>query len=105
VNSKPFIIAVCFGASLAFAMPIGYQTNLLIYGPGRYRLIDFFKVLGRTIITSGTVFLVLIALLVMGGVLLRDFALALLIGLVIGSYSSIFVASAIVWENRGSNDI
>ncbi len=38
------------------------------------------EVLSRTIITSGTVFLVLIALLAMGGVLLHDFALALLIG-------------------------
>jgi SecD/SecF fusion protein len=58
------------------------------------------EVLSRTIITSGTVFMVLAALLVMGGVLLRDFALALLIGVVVGTYSSVFVASPIVylWE-------
>ena len=54
------------------------------------------EVLGRTIITSGTVILVLIALLVMGGALLHDFALALLIGVVVGTYSSIFVASPIL---------
>jgi SecD/SecF fusion protein len=55
------------------------------------------EVLSRTIITSGTVFLVLVALLLMGGVLLHDFALALLIGVVVGTYSSIFVASPIVY--------
>jgi SecD/SecF fusion protein len=54
------------------------------------------EVLSRTIITSSTVFMVLIALLLMGGVLLRDFALALLIGVVVGTYSSVFVASPIV---------
>lgn len=56
--------------------------------------------LSRTIITSGTVFLVLIALLAMGGALLHDFALALLFGVVVGTYSSVFVASPIVyiWE-------
>jgi SecD/SecF fusion protein len=55
------------------------------------------QVLSRTVITSGTVLLVLIALLLMGGVILHDFALALLIGVVIGTYSSIFVASPIVY--------
>jgi SecD/SecF fusion protein len=54
------------------------------------------EVLSRTIITSSTVFMVLIALFLMGGVLLHDFALALLIGVVVGTYSSIFVASPIV---------
>ncbi len=58
------------------------------------------EVLSRTVVTSGTVLLVLLALLVLGGILLRDFALALLIGVVVGTYSSIFVASPIVfvWE-------
>jgi preprotein translocase SecF subunit len=55
------------------------------------------EVLSRTIITSGTVFMVLIALYLMGGVLLHDFALALLIGVIVGTYSSIFVASPIVY--------
>ncbi|MFO7557767.1 MAG: SLC13 family permease [Desulfobacterales bacterium] len=43
VNPKPFIIGVCFGASACFATPIGYQTNLLVYGPGGYRFSDYLK--------------------------------------------------------------
>jgi SecD/SecF fusion protein len=60
------------------------------------------EVLSRTIITSGTVLMVLVALLLMGGILLRDFALALTIGVVVGTYSSIFVASPLVyiWPTR-----
>ena len=55
------------------------------------------EVLSRTVITSGTVFMVVLALLLVGGVLLRDFALALMIGVIVGTYSSIFVASPIVY--------
>ena len=43
VNPKPFIVGVCFGASACFASPIGYQTNLLVYGPGNYRFSDYLK--------------------------------------------------------------
>jgi di/tricarboxylate transporter len=43
VNPKSFIVAVCIGASACFATPIGYQTNLLVYGPGGYRFSDYFK--------------------------------------------------------------
>lgn len=52
--------------------------------------------LSRTIITSLTVVLVLIALLLFGGPVIHDFALALFCGVVVGTYSSIFVASPIV---------
>ncbi len=43
-NPRPFIIAICMAASLAFLTPIGYQTNLMVMGPGGYRPSDFFKV-------------------------------------------------------------
>ncbi len=55
------------------------------------------EVLSRTIITSITVIMVLAALLLTGGILIRDFALALTIGVVVGTYSSVFVASPIVY--------
>ena len=42
-DPRPFIIGICFGASACFATPIGYQTNLLVYGPGRYRFSDYIK--------------------------------------------------------------
>ncbi len=41
VDPRPFIMAVCFGASACYATPIGYQTNLLVYGPGGYRFSDY----------------------------------------------------------------
>jgi di/tricarboxylate transporter len=43
VDPRPFIIGVCFGASACFASPLGYQTNLLVYGPGSYRFTDYLK--------------------------------------------------------------
>ena len=60
------------------------------------------ETLSRTIITSGTIFLVLIVLLIFGGEVNRGFAFALTIGIVTGTYSSIYIASAIVveWANR-----
>jgi len=60
------------------------------------------ETLSRTIITSGTVFLVLVVLVFFGGEVIRGFAFALLIGIVTGTYSSIYIASAIVveWAER-----
>jgi di/tricarboxylate transporter len=40
-DPKPFIIGVIFGASACYATPIGYKTNLLVYGPGAYRFKDY----------------------------------------------------------------
>jgi preprotein translocase subunit SecF len=58
------------------------------------------EVLSRTLVTGITVLLVLLALFFFGGEVLHDFSLALLIGLIIGTYSSILVASPIVYEWR-----
>jgi preprotein translocase subunit SecF len=52
------------------------------------------QTLSRTLMTSGTTLLVVIALFFLGGEIIHGFALALLVGIVIGTYSSIYVASA-----------
>ncbi len=58
--------------------------------------------LNRTVLTSGTTMLVVLSLIFLGGEVIRDFAIALLIGIIVGTYSSAFVASPIVveWHNR-----
>lgn len=43
-DPRPFVVAVMFSATLAFATPVGYQTNMMVYGPGGYRFSDFTKV-------------------------------------------------------------
>jgi preprotein translocase SecF subunit len=64
------------------------------------------ETLSRTLLTSGCTLLSVLALFLFGGAVLRDFAFAILIGIVVGTYSSIFIASPIVlwWSgHRGTN--
>jgi preprotein translocase subunit SecF len=59
--------------------------------------------LSRTIITSGTILIVLLVLLFLGGEVTRGFAFALTIGIITGTYSSIYIASAVVLDTRLRN--
>jgi di/tricarboxylate transporter len=43
VDYMPFIITIMIGASASFASPLGYQTNLMVYGPGGYRFTDYLR--------------------------------------------------------------
>ena len=65
------------------------------------------EVLSRTVITSLTVVLVLVPLVIFGGEVLHDFSLALLMGVVVGTYSSVFVASPVlvVWHVKAGGKL
>ena len=96
---------------------VGYSVNdkIVVYDRiretlGRFRKTAFKDIinlsinetLSRTILTGTTTIIVLIVLLLFGGPVIHDFAFALLIGIITGTYSSIFVASPILllWENK-----
>jgi len=64
------------------------------------------ETLSRTVLTSGTTLVVVIALFFLGGEVIHDFAFALLVGIAVGTYSSIFIASPVValWDRLGPKD-
>jgi SecD/SecF fusion protein len=64
------------------------------------------QTLSRTLITSGTVFLSTMALYLFGGGAINDFAFAFLVGIITGTYSSIYIASALVlWWHKGEKPV
>lgn len=63
VDPKPFIIGICFGASACFATPMGYQTNLMVLGPGGYSFKDYLRLgipLNIFVILAGMAFIPLV---------------------------------------------
>lgn len=60
VDPRPFMIALMLAASASFMTPIGYQTNMMVYGPGGYRFLDFMRIGGPLNVLLGIVAIVLI---------------------------------------------
>ncbi|NMG76354.1 SLC13 family permease [Aromatoleum diolicum] len=60
VDPMPFVMAVAYGASAGFLVPFGYQTHLMVMSPGRYRVLDFFKIGLPVSLTYSAVVLLLV---------------------------------------------
>ena len=116
IMDKEFTLALVAGLLTV----IGYSVNdtIIIYDRIRENMkksgklgikevvnVGVNQTLTRTILTSFTVFLVLIPLLIFGGSVIHDFAFTLIVGAIVGTYSSIFIASAFVvyWKERKSS--
>ena len=114
-GTVPFSLQIDQTIIAAFLTIVGYSINDTVVVFDRIReYSNLFKTetysklvnrsinntLSRTIITSGTTLLVVTVLFIFGGEVLRGFAFALLLGIGIGTYSSIFVASPVVVELR-----
>ena len=95
----------------AFLTIVGYSLNdtIIVFDRIRENMKKYLKTkfpdiinrsvnetLSRTILTSGTTFFVVLALFLFGGGVIHDFALAMLIGIIVGTYSSIYIASPLV---------
>jgi len=101
----------------AFLTIIGYSLNdtIVVFDrirenlrrKGKFSTTDIInasinQTLSRTLLTSGTTLLVVVALFFFGGEIIHDFSFALLVGIFIGTYSSIFIASVflVYWDSR-----
>ena len=101
----------------AFLTIVGYSLNdtIIVFDRIRENLRRFRRrpfeevmntsineTLSRTILTSTTTLVVIVALFILGGGVIHDFAFAIMIGVIIGTYSSIFVASPVllIWEGK-----
>jgi preprotein translocase subunit SecF len=114
ISNKEFSLPII----AALLTIIGYSLNdtIIVFDRIRENLRKYHKnpleivinrsvneTLSRTLLTSGTTLVVVIALFFLGGGIIHDFAFALLVGIVVGTYSSIYVASPILlaWQVRG----
>ncbi len=115
LNLVPFSLQIDQTIIAAFLTIVGYSLNDTVVVFDRIReYTNMFKTesyervvnrsinstLSRTVITSGTTLLVVLTLFIFGSEVLRGFAFALAFGIIIGTYSSIFVASPVVVELR-----
>ena len=113
ITNKEFNLAIL----AAILTIVGYSLNdtIVVYDRIRENLKKLLKkklepivntsineTLSRTILTSGTTLFVVVALFILGGGVIHDFAFALIVGIIIGTYSSIFVASPVLifWEEK-----
>lgn len=111
----PFSLQIDQALIAAFLTIVGYSLNdtVVIFDRIRefsnlFKTERFDKVvnrsinstLSRTLVTSGTTFIVVVVLFLFGGEVLKGFAFALLIGIIVGTYSSIFVASPVLMALR-----
>lgn len=111
----PFSLQIDQSVIAAFLTIVGYSLNDTVVVFDRVREYEnLFKTetydyvvndsinstLSRTIITSGTTLLVVVTLFIFGGEVLKGFSFALIVGIIVGTYSSIFVASSTVVELR-----
>jgi SecD/SecF fusion protein len=87
---------------------LNLNNKVVLVGEERKRVINsaLNSTLSRTINTSLTIFFVLLAIFIFGGEVIRGFSFALLIGIVIGTYSSICIATPIVidFDRKGSTE-
>ncbi len=60
VSAIPFVVTLMVAASVSLASPIGYQTNLMVYGPGNYRYVDFFRMGAPLTLVIGVLTVVLV---------------------------------------------